>query len=703
VYRVGIDVGGTFTDIVVIDQDGHVTLAKVSSTPSDPSVGVLEGLAVAAGILGLDRRSMLEVTSDIVHGTTVATNALLEHKGARVGMLTTEGHRDIIEMREGYKDDRYNLRMAAPDPLVPRHLRLGVRERIRSDGSIHAPLDADSLDRAIAVLLDNDIEAVAICYLHSYRNPIHEKRTEEAVRKALPHAYVSTSSTVLPQIKEYERFCTTVVNAYVGPVLGRYLGNLQDSLRRAGYRNNVLIMQSHGGIASIAEAIRLAAGSVLSGPAGGVAGGRFSARIAGESDLITFDMGGTSTDISLIVDGACQLAFERGVGGEKVALPSLEILTLGAGGGSIARVDAGSILRVGPQSAGALPGPACYGRGGHEATVTDANLVLGYLDAERFADGAMKLDREAAGQAVERIARQLGSDRIAAARGIFTVVNTAMAEGIRLVSIKRGHDARRFTLLSFGGAAGVHVTDLSRRLGIERVIVPRIASLLSAWGMLTTDLRHEIVQTHIGDIHELEEAELRDVLMRLEADGRARISTGFHGTVDVHRSLDMRYGEQMYSTNVAIDALDLTAPNLLAQAVSLFHKRHEDLYTYSLPDRDVALVNARVAVVGRLPDLPEEPVLAEHRQGGAHGKRRIYLDDWQTVPVYDLHELGPEESIAGPCLIEAPTTTVLLDRGDAARVTRNHWLDIRVRQNGRGEETSSSDQKRHADGATAGS
>jgi N-methylhydantoinase A len=695
VYRVGIDVGGTFTDIVVIDQDGHITLSKVSSTPSDPSIGVLEGLAVAAQMLGLDRRSMLRATSDIVHGTTVATNALLEHKGARVGMLTTEGHRDIIEMREGYKDDRYNLRMAAPTPLVPRHLRLGVRERIRSDGSIHTPIDSNSLDRAIALLLENDIEAVAICYLHSYRNPIHEKRTEEAVRRAIPHAYISTSSAVLPQIKEYERFCTTVVNAYVGPVLSSYLGNLRGALREAGYDDSVLIMQSHGGIASIAEAIRLAAGSVLSGPAGGVAGGRFSSRIAEEPDLITFDMGGTSTDISLIVDGACQPAFERGVGGEKVALPSLEILTLGAGGGSIAKVDASSILRVGPQSAGAVPGPACYGRGGQEATVTDANLVLGYFDADRFANGTMKLDREAAEKAVDRIARQLGSDRVAAARGIFTVVNTAMAEGIRLVSIKRGYDARRFALLSFGGAAGVHITDLARRLDIERVIVPRVASLLSAWGMLTTDLRHEIVQTHIGDIHELVDADLRDVLMRLEVDGRARISAEFDGTVGVHRSLDMRYGEQMFSTNVSIDGIDLAASDLLAQAVSLFHQRHEELYTYSLPDRHVALVNARVAVVGQLPDLPEEPVLSQTRRCRPHGERRIYLGDWQTVPVYDLHELSPEKSIVGPCLIEAPTTTVLLDHGDIAHVTRHHWLNIRVRQNDRREKTGSFDKERH--------
>src|SRR5713101_5477728 len=498
-YRIGIDVGGTFTDLVAIDEGGATMLAKVPSTPDDPSLGVLDGLALLAGRLGLERSTLLAATERIVHGTTVATNALLERKGARVGLLTTEGHRDVIEMREGLKDDRYNLRMPPPEQLVPRQLRLGGRERMSTDGRIETPLDPASLDDAIAVLRQDRVEAVAVCYLHAWRDPAHEAATREALHRALPEAYVSLSSEVLPQIKEFERVSTTIINAYVGPVLSRYLTRLEERLGAAGYRGPVLIIQSHGGVAPIAEAGRLAVGGVLSGPAGGVAGSVYAARLMGEGDLIPFDMGGTSTDISLIVDGAAAFAMKRRVGGHRIALNSLDIASIGAGGGSIARVDAGGILHVGPESAGAVPGPACYGQGGTEATVTDANLVLGYLDPGNFLGGDRRLDPVPAERAVDRIAASLGIERLAAARGIHRIINTNMAEGVRLVSVRRGVDPRRFALFAFGGAAGLHATDIARQLGLRRVIVPRIAAVLSAWGMLATDLRFEISRTHIGD------------------------------------------------------------------------------------------------------------------------------------------------------------------------------------------------------------
>src|SRR5437016_7856349 len=403
-YRIGIDVGGTFTDLVAIDPAGITTLAKVPSTPEDPSIGVLDGLQLLAGRLSLDRAALLGQTDRIVHGTTVATNALLEHKGARLGLLTTEGHRDVVEMREGLKDDRYNLRMPPPEQLVPRRLRLPVRERIRADGRIETPLDPASLDGAIGVLQHEGVEAVAVCYLHAWRDPRHERLTAEALARALPEAYVSLSSEVLPQIKEFERVSTTIVNAYVGPVLSRYLARLESRLAEAGYRGPTLIIQSHGGVAPIAEAGRLAAGAVLSGPAGGAAGSVYASRLLGEPNLIPFDMGGTSTDISLVADGAAALAASRRVGGHRIALNSLDIASIGAGGGSIARVDQGGILHVGPQSAGAVPGPACYGQGGNDATVTDANLVPGYLDPENFLGGERKLDPHAAESAVDRTA-----------------------------------------------------------------------------------------------------------------------------------------------------------------------------------------------------------------------------------------------------------------------------------------------------------
>ena len=399
---------------------------------------MIDGLVLLATELGTDLHGLLEQTESIVHGTTVATNALLERKGAKVGLLTTEGHRDVIEMREGLKDDRYNLRMPPPVPLVPRVRRLGVRERTRFDGTIATPLSARSLEAAIATLAKARVEAVAVCYLHSYRNPRHESQTGRAVARRLPGAYVSLSSEVLPQIKEYERVWTTVVNAYVGPALASYLKNLAARLSGHGYRGDVLIIQSHGGVAPVRESTRLAAGAVLSGPAGGVAAGRYCARLLEEPNLITFDMGGTSTDIALLQGGEPQLTGEKTIGVAKVALPAIDIHTLGAGGGSVASVDAGGILHVGPESAGAQPGPACYGKGGTRATVTDANLVLGFLDPANFLGGRIGLDAGAARRAVDTVARDLGTTALRAAEGISRVVNTNMAEGIKIVSVRRG-------------------------------------------------------------------------------------------------------------------------------------------------------------------------------------------------------------------------------------------------------------------------
>src|SRR5215472_10834725 len=457
-YRIGTDVGGTFTDLVAVDDLGKTTLAKVPSTPADPSIGVLDGLQLVADELGVERVALLAGTDRIVHGTTVATNALIERRGAKVGLLTTEGHRDVIEMREGLKDDRYNLRLPPPEQLVARKLRLGVRERLRADGSVETPLDEASLDRAITAVKREEVDAVAVCYLHAYRDARHETATKQVIERELPGAYVSVSSEVLPQIKEYERVSTTVVNAYVGPALSRYLARLERRLAEAGYHAPILIMQSHGGVAPITEAGRLAAGAVLSGPAGGVAASVYASRLLESGDLIPVRHGGTSTDISMIIGGQPALAASRRVAGQTIALNGLDIVSIGAGGGSVARVDAGGILHVGPESAGAVPGPACYGAGGTAATVTDANLVLGYLDPDGFLGGRRRLDSAAAEAAVDRIAAALGIDRIAAARGIHRVVNTTMAEGVRLVSVRRGVDPRRFALLAFGGASGLHAT-----------------------------------------------------------------------------------------------------------------------------------------------------------------------------------------------------------------------------------------------------
>jgi N-methylhydantoinase A len=677
--RIGIDVGGTFTDLVAIDESGVATLAKVPSTPDDPSVGVVDGLAALAVKFGLDRRALLAQTERIVHGTTVATNALLELKGARTGLLTTEGHRDVIEMREGLKDDRYNLRLPPPQQLVPRHLRLGVGERMRADGRVEVPLDRDSLAKAIDILKISRVEAVAVCYFHAWRDAAHERETAEILARELPDAYVSLSSSVLPQIKEFERVSTTIVNAYIGPVLSRYLARLEARLAEVGYRGPTLIIQSHGGVAPIAEAGRLAAGGVLSGPAGGVAGSIHAAKLAGTPNLIPFDMGGTSTDICLVVDGEAALVMDRKIGGHRIALGSLDIATLGAGGGSIAAVDAGGILHVGPESAGAAPGPACYGQGGTAATVTDANLVLGYLDPARFLGGERRLDKNAAEQAVDRVAAALGVDRLQAAHGIHRIVNTNMAEGVRLVSVRRGVDPRRFALLAFGGAAGLHATDIARQLQLSTVIVPRVAAVLSAWGMLATDLRFEVSRSHVGDTRALDGDAVQRLFDEMEAEGLTRLRASFPGPTRTSRAVDMRYGEQVFEIAVPLDDVDWTAENPLPQIVERFHRRHEALYTYSMPEQESVLVNARVTVAGILDELPREPNLPPAPPAPSFATRAIYLDgDFTEAPVFDFDALAPAQRIAGPAIIESAMTTVLLRHGDTAEATALGWLEIAV-------------------------
>jgi N-methylhydantoinase A len=674
--RIGIDVGGTFTDLVAIDDRGVATLAKVPSTPADPSRGVLDGLARLADTLALPTAELLRAATRIVHGTTVATNALIEGKGARTGMLVTAGHRDVIEMREGLKPvERYDMRMPPPAQLVPRALRLPVIERMRHDGRVEVTLDEKSLDQAIASLRAADVEAVAVCFLHSWRDSRHERIAAEVVRRVLPDAYVALSSEVLPKIKEFERFSTTVVNAYVGPVLARYLDRLGERLKGAGYAGPILIMQSHGGVMPIEEATRLAAGAVLSGPAGGVAGSRHAGKLLGEGNLIPFDMGGTSTDISLIVDGTSSLVMGRAVGGHRVALDSLDIVSIGAGGGSIARVDTGGILHVGPQSAGADPGPACYGLGGTAATVTDANVVLGLIDPDNFLGGRRRLDRAAAETAVDRIAGALGIERPAAAYGIHRVVDTTMAEGVRLVSVRRGVDPRKFSLLAFGGASGLHATAVARQLGLGRVIVPRVAAVLSAWGMLATDLRFEIAKSHVGDAGRLDNDEIARMFAAMEADGAKRLRASFEGTVRCDRSVDMRYGEQVFEINVPLEGVDWRE-NPLAQIMQRFHHRHEEVYTYSQPDQEAVLVNLRAAVVGVLSDLPQEPPLTFSAPSPPAGERRIYLEEFLIAPVYAFDRLVPGQPIEGPAIIESAMTTILLRPRERAITTPLGWLDI---------------------------
>ena len=675
-YTIGIDVGGTFTDIVVSAAGGATLIAKAATSPRDQSDGVLDGLRLAAERLGITLPTLLGATARIVHGTTAATNALLEGKAARVGLLTTEGHRDVIEMREGLKPDRYNLRMTPPAPLVPHALRLPVRERMRADGSVETALDPASLDRAVAQLAAADVQAVAICFLHAWRNPAHEQAAAAAVRARLQQAYVTTSSDVLPQIKEFERFSTTVANAAVGPVIETYLRRLSARLADSGYGGELLVILSHGGVASVPEAVRLAAGTALSGPAGGVAAAVALVRAGVARDLIAFDMGGTSTDIALVRDGQPALSDGKTVANARIALPSLDIVTLGAGGGSIGKLDKAGLLAVGPESAGADPGPACYGQGGLAPTVTDANLVLGYLDPANFLGGRRSLDAGAAEAAVARLAAQLGIETVAAAGGIHRLVNSRMADGVRVATVRRGVDPRGFALLAFGGAAGLHVTAVAAELGISRVVVPVAASVLSAWGMLNTDLRVELTRS-LGQGAGIDVPALKAAFTAMEQEGRARLSW-FDGAIAIHRGADMRYGEQVFEIAVPLDGLDWDAPDLAAAIEAAFHQAHETLYTYALRDQDVVLVNARLSVVGRLPATPGVSAGGAAAPAAPKGRRRIFAGGWRTVPVYDFTALAADQIVAGPAIVESDTTTVLLRAGDSARYDARGWLDVAV-------------------------
>jgi N-methylhydantoinase A len=678
-FTIGIDVGGTYTDLVAIDENGKFVFGKSPSTPADQSIGVMAGLDKLARRLKLTRAEMLAATDRVVHGTTVATNALLERKGAKVALLTTEGHRDVIEMREGLKDNRYDLRSPPPEPLVPRHFRFGVKERLRANGDVAIPLDDKSLGAAIAAIRNSGATSVAICFLHAYLNPVHELAAVERLKRELPEVSVSRSSDVLPQIKEYERVSTTIVNAYVGPLVRHYLTTLEQRLAEAGFKGSLFIILSHGGMAPVEEASRLAAGTVLSGPAGGISGSRRCADILGIPNLVPFDMGGTSTDISLISEGQAALSADGMLAGQRIALRSLDIASIAAGGGSIASVDAGGTLRVGPESSGSVPGPACYGNGGEAATVTDASIVLGYLDAGAFMGGQRPLDAAAAASVVERVAASLGLSLREAAAGIYRIINLKMADGIRLMTLRRGVDPRRFALLSFGGAAGVHAVEVARELEIKRIIVPTAASVLSAWGMLTCDLRYEVSRTHYGTGKRISPEEVRDIFAQLEQQAAGRLRGWLGGPVAVERSAEMRYGEQVFEIDVSLDGLAWNVASLVDQIEDRFHRRHEELYTYASRDQEVVFVNARVAAVGEVPQVGRAARPAHSTATCAsRSTRQAFFGKWLEVPVYALDTLKPGHAIEGPAIVEAETTTVVIGVLDRLTVNELGWLDIAV-------------------------
>jgi N-methylhydantoinase A/oxoprolinase/acetone carboxylase beta subunit len=638
-HRLGIDTGGTFTDLVRLDDRG-LSVHKVRSTPDDPSTAILAGIEGLAGTTtGLD----------VVHGSTVATNAVLERKGARVALVTTEGFEDVLRIGRQTRAELYNIRVAIPRPLVAPDLTFGVLERLDADGRPLVPVDLASVDAVAAACRAHHAEIVAVCLLHAYANPDHERQVAERLRHA--GLTVSISHDVLPEYREFERWSTTVVNAYVTPIIDRYLGRLEAKL--AGSR--LLIMQSNGGSISAAAARAQAVRTVLSGPAAGVVGARTVARAAGFRRVIGFDMGGTSTDVSLLDDGI-PTSTESKVGDFPVRLPVIDIHTVGAGGGSIAFVDSGGALRVGPRSAGASPGPACYGVG-TEMTVTDANLLLGRLDPERFLGGRMTLDVDRAQDVAAALAARLKLHPLALAEGVVRVANANMERAIRVVSVERGHDPRRFALVAFGGAGGMHACEIAARLEIGTIVLPKFAGVLSALGMLVADVTRDYSASVLERSDSVTIAALERRFKPLVANAHRELAAeGFSRPrrhVECH--LDLRYVGQSY---------EITVP-FTDDYRKAFDRTHGRLYGYANPDRATEVVNVRVTATGvtAKPKLPFSRPRRAFTPKPVSTRRGRFSGRSVTVHGYRWEDLTPGAAGTGPAVITGGEATAVIPPG----------------------------------------
>lgn len=717
--RVGVDIGGTFTDFLVWEDGALPQAFKVLSTPDDPSRGFVAGLERAAALRGSDLGAFLPRVETIVHGTTVATNAVLTRSGARCGLLTTEGVRDALEMRRGVREAQYDNRFTNIEPLVPRHLRLGVPGRLDAQGAEIEPQDLAAVDDACRLLArpgdGEPVRAVAICFMNSFADPGHEEAAAARVRAALPEAYVSVSTRVLPAIRFYERVSTTVLNAYVGPILDRYLRRLAERLGGLGFRGVLLVMQSNGGLVTPEIARDLAVTTLLSGPAAGPRAGAAYAATGDvpDTDCLVMDMGGTSFDASLVRRGQATTVTDGEIARLRVAVPMLAIHTIGAGGGSIAWLDAGGMLRVGPRSAGADPGPACYGRGGELPTVTDADLVLGYLDPETFAGGRLPLDPAAAARAVRAaVAEPLGLSLEEAAAGIARVVDGNMAHGLRAITVRQGHDPRGLPLVVAGGAGPLHACAIARELRIPTLVVPPDSSILCAAGMLLADLEHEDCRSLVGRLDRLSDGALTEAWRGMAAAGRRRLAE--EGVpperVEVHPVLDLRYVRQYHEVRLEVPAA-LLDPLDLAAVLERFHQEHDRLFGYHLraeggrPATPVEIINLRARAVGRTPrvPLPDLPPGGPDPGAALAGHRRAWLPGgggFSDVPVYRGEALRPGNRIAGPAFVDRETTTLFVAPDFAGEVDRRGAVVLRA--SWAGEDTAARTEEVGADAPRGG-
>jgi N-methylhydantoinase A len=684
-YRIGVDIGGTFTDFALFDARGvRMAIHKRLTTPTDPSAAVLDGV----GTLLAENNVPIGDVQDVVHGTTLVTNAVIERKGARTGMLVTAGFRDILDMGYESRYDVYDLRLKFPPPVVPRRLRAEIAERIRYDGTVERRLDKASVRKAVARLKRERIEALAVCLLHAYANPDHEQQVRAIVAKESPELYVSCSADVFPNMREFERWTTTTVNAFTQPMFDRYLKRLEDGLGAQGFKGRVYIMTSSGGTVTTETARRYPVRALESGPAAGALMSAYHGRTLELDQLLAFDMGGTTAKGALIRGGAPLKKYMMEVGrvhefkrgsGLPVRIPVIDMIEIGAGGGSLANVDERGLLRVGPRSAGADPGPACYGRGGEGATLTDANLVLGYLDAGFFLGGAMRLDRAAAEAAISAaVAQPLSLALARAAWGMHEIINEDVARAFRIHASERGFDYRSSSMVAFGGSGPVHALAIARKLKIPRVIFPVGAGVMSALGLLVSPLSFEVARSRRIHVADLDAADFAVTLGRLidEASGFLIRAGAAAKDIRVTLRLDMRYQGQAHDIEVTLPrATDLEA--LFAELPQLFARTYAETYLVSFLDEPVEIINWKVEATGPAPDFATGYRLGDAPPGtqAIKGTRPVYLGtDYADVPVYDRYALTPGTAITGPAIVEERESTCVIGPDDVARVDQRYNL-----------------------------
>jgi N-methylhydantoinase A len=667
-----VDVGGTFTDLVLLDeQTGAVRVAKVPTTVRNQADGVLAALAEAAAT-----PADLKI---VVHGTTTATNAVLERKGARTGFITTRGFRDVLELGRRTRPTPYGLK-GTFEALIPRELRLEVTERMDAEGAVVAPLDEDEVRRAARWLREQGVEALVIHFIHSYANDAHERRARAVAATEWPNAYLTTGAELLPEYREFERGTTAAINGFVQPVIDRYLRRLADELARRGCRHELLVMQGNGGTMSVAVATRHAVSTLMSGPAAGVKAAAYTALAAGHPNVISCDMGGTSFDVGVIVGGAPAVSADKEMGyGLPVRVPMIDIHTIGAGGGSIARVSSAGILQIGPESAGAEPGPIAYGRGGQEPTLTDANLLLGRLNPDGLlgVTGGAPLDqvRELIDK---KIGAHLGLDPIAAAAAIVRVANDKMAGAIRLVSLQRGRDPRDFVLFAFGGAGPLHAGALARELAIPKVLVPARPGITSALGCLVADVRHDFVRTINQGLLRMDVAEARALLAAQITEGRRLLATeGVEvETVSVQHEADMQFAGQTHVLTVPIARTDFTREEL----AQTFERAYFERFGVELREMRALVMSLRTAVIGRRRPIALEGLGGVVSPGGPTAIRPVWFQQrWHDTPVYRREHLAPGATLTGPAIVEQLDATTVIEPGDRVRVDALGNLEITVR------------------------